>query len=309
MLLGASLAFGLAPAQSASDYWSRATADYDADRYEAAARGFEHVAALSPRSGLAWAMLGLCEYQLRRFDAALKHLELAHRLGLQQDARIRHVAFYHEGLLLIEAGRFEDAQKTLDALAVEGVDSPELKDALGRAVLRSRRESPATAQAGKAEWLAAAQRPDAADAYARIVKQFGSEPNVHYAYGRYLLGAHRNQEAMEAFREELRVNPKHVLARLALADTLRSSDLPAALSYARGAVRLAPEVPLAHYLLGMCLLDSHQPREAAAELEIAGQKLPDEPRIYYALARAYSLLGRRGEARSASDKYKQLTGK
>ena len=168
------LSFQPAP-PSASDYWSQATADYDADRYAAAASGFEHVTALLPKSGLAWAMLGLCEQQMGRHEAALRHLELAHKLGVD-DASIRHVAFFHEGLLLIEKGHFEDAQSVLDRLAAEKVDTPELKAALGKAILRTRHDSPALRQAGEAEWQAANDNPQSARAYAELAGQFGSIP-------------------------------------------------------------------------------------------------------------------------------------
>ena len=291
---------------SASDFWARATADYDADRYGAAAEGFEHVTAMRPHSGLAWAMLGLCEYQTGRRDAALQYFELARKLGLSDNDQIRRVASYHEGLLLLDAGRFEDAQTIFDGLAAEQVNSPRLKTALGKAVLRTRQESPALELAGEAEWEAANNEAQAGESYARLAGRFGSVQNVHFAYGKFLLSQRRNEQAAEAFQKELQVTPQHVLARLALADMLRATDPRASLPYAREALELAPNLPLARYLMGMCLLDNHQAGAAIPELEAAARLMPGEPRIFYGLARAYSSAGRRADAAQASKTYAQL---
>lgn len=306
MLVLPVVALMLQAPQPAAEYWSQATADYDADRYAAAAHGFERVASLTPQAAGAWAMLGLCEYQLGKREAALSHLERANRLGFRGEGKIRPVALYHLGLLQVEAGRFEDGQKALDEVAATGTESRELRVALGKAVLRTRTESAAAEVAGAAEQLAACNRPEAADAFRDLAARFGGQPNVHYAAGKYLLGQRQTDPAIKEFLAELRVSPRHVLARLAIADTLRTTDAPASLPYAREALRLAPELPLAHYIAGMCLLDNRQPAEAVAQLEAAAKLMPDEPRVQYALARAYNGAGRKADAAAASRNYTHL---
>lgn len=299
-------------ARLASELWSQGTAQYDADRYQAAAQAFGRLTALRPNSAPTLAMLGLCEYRLGNTADALKHLERATNVGLDENAQIRHVAFYHEGLLLLDAGRFEDAQRSLDRLAAERVDSPDLKRALGSAILRYRRSRlpsdrkslAAIDAAGTAELLAASQQPTASRAYEHLVSSFGVLQNVQYAYGRYLLSRQEQTKAAEAFRRELANTPSHVLARLALANTLRLNDPGASLNYAEEAVRLAPDLPLAHYVVGVCLLDAQQPAKAVEELLQANGKLPGEARIYYALAKAYRQLNKPVEAQRAIQQFR-----
>jgi tetratricopeptide (TPR) repeat protein len=51
--------------------WSLGNIAYDLDRYGECAPAFRRLAGLKPDSAPAWTMSGLCEYKLRRYDAAL----------------------------------------------------------------------------------------------------------------------------------------------------------------------------------------------------------------------------------------------
>jgi predicted Zn-dependent protease len=301
--------------RSGQDWWSEGTSLYDADRYADAARAFAQLTALRPDSGSAFAMLGLCEYKLGQFDQALVHVEKGRRLGLPEDLSLRRVVAYHYGVLLLEKGRFEDGQKQLDALGRDKVESEGLKRALGCAVLRFRPShvpgantpaSGAIKAAGQAEVLASRDDPGARSAYEQLVSQYGTVRNVQYAYGRFLLTLRDNERAIAAFKKELANTPDHVLARLAIADILRTTDPGASVPFAEAAVRLAPRLPTAHYVLGMSLLDNGRTAEAVRELELAREELPDQARIYYALARGYNTLGRKEDASRASREFTRL---
>ena len=50
-------------ANSADRHWQDGMRAYERDDYTAAARAFAAVAEARPQEGMAWAMLGLCEYQ------------------------------------------------------------------------------------------------------------------------------------------------------------------------------------------------------------------------------------------------------
>ena len=82
-------------------------------------------------------MLGLCEYRLGRYDAALGHLHRARRIGLANNPELIRVMIYHEGLLLNLRGDFETAHQRFGALAYEGLSSEDLLIALGLSALRS----------------------------------------------------------------------------------------------------------------------------------------------------------------------------
>ena len=156
------------------------------------------------------------------------------------------------------------------------------------------------------ELLASRDDPGARSAYEHLVRDYGALQNVQYAYGRFLLTLRENELAIAAFKKELANTPEHVLARLAIADTLRSTNPAGSLPFAEAAVRLAPKLPTAHYVLGMSLLDSGRTAEAVRELEAAREELPNQARIYYALARGYSTLGRKKDASRASREFTRL---
>src|ERR687886_269438 len=81
----------------AEGWWYLATLLYERDSYGEAARAFARAAALQPKAGAAWAMLGLCEYQLGRYDDALGHIYQARKIGLVNNPDLIRVMIYHEG--------------------------------------------------------------------------------------------------------------------------------------------------------------------------------------------------------------------
>ncbi len=61
----------------AEGWWSLGTLEYDRNRYAPAVHAFQRLLALAPKNGNARAMLGLCEFELGRDEAALKHIQEA----------------------------------------------------------------------------------------------------------------------------------------------------------------------------------------------------------------------------------------
>ena len=303
----------------AEGWFNLGTLLYDRDAYADAAAALSKAAALSPNAAAAWAMLGLCEFRLGRHADALEHIQRGRRLGAADEPQLRGALLYHEGLLLIGKGDFERAQETLGLLSREGVESPELTDALGLSVLRmsfsellaggaSLREL--VGRAGRAEHLAAQKRFDEAGReYERLAADYPKAKNVQYAYGRFLLATGEQERAVEAFRREIENDPKHLQARLLIADTLlRRREFAEGLPYAEQAVTLSPRLALAHYLLGSLLLGDGETARAVAELETAARLMPGEPRIHYALSQAYERAGRKDDARRALATFARLKG-
>src|SRR4051794_15359404 len=52
-------------------WWSLATLLYDQDRFPEAKTAFQRFAATSPKPGVAYSFLGLCEYETHEYDRAL----------------------------------------------------------------------------------------------------------------------------------------------------------------------------------------------------------------------------------------------
>jgi predicted Zn-dependent protease len=298
----------------ADGWWSLGTLLYDQDKYADASAAFRKAADLSPKSGDAWVMLGLCEAKLGKSAAALKNIQRGQELGGGGDPKLRPVMLFTQGSLLLEAGDFGKAQEALDDVARDSGPEPGLVTALGSAVLgiKAPAADPETRElvrrAGSAEY-AAARKDDlerAKHEYQRLAYDYPKTRNVQFAFGRFLLANHMDDEAAEAFQRELQNTPDHLLARLGIAGVKASTDPAAGLPYARQAVALAPKLPEAHYLLGLLLLNSGQPKDALAELETAQRGNARDSRVYFQLARAYTELNRKEDAARARAEFVRL---
>ena len=287
---------------------------YSRDDCAGAEAAFGKAIALRPEAGSGWAMLGLCEFQLRKYDESLSSLQKAGELGV--DPQLRHVIAYHEGRLLIGRDEFERAQEVLGSLAADGVEDEALLVALGRSVLRvGGVESPADRQvrrmllaAGRAEHLAARKQFDEAEReYGRLTGEFSDVRNVHYALGRYFAATAQPDKAVAAYERELARFADHVPALIGIAAIKAETQPSAALPYAEQAVRLNPRVPLGRYVLGSLLLRTGDIDRAIVELETAERSVREDPGLYYALSRAYSRAGREADAERAQAEFTRLT--
>jgi tetratricopeptide (TPR) repeat protein len=305
--------------QWAEGWWYLATLYYDRNNFAECARGFREAARLQPKAGAPWAMLGLCEFQLGRYDDALGHIRQGHQLGLGDNVELTRVMRYHEGVISILKGDFERGQQTLGTLSYEGLKGEDLIIALGLAVLRigmrpgqvdlNYRDRDLIRRAGLAEHFAAQRNvSDAQREYDLLARDYAKVPNVQYAYGRFLLTNRDEEGALAAFQRELENWPKHVLARCQIAYIkLNRKEIEAGLPLAEEAARQAPRLPLAHYLLGRLLLEAGQNGRAAQELEAAAEMVPNEAKIYFALARAYTRLRRKADADRARETFTRLS--
>lgn len=305
--------------QWAEGWWYLATIFYDRDNYAEAARAFREAALLQPKAGATWAMLGISEFQLARYDEALNHIQQGRQLGVADNVELTRVMRYHEGLLFILKGEFERGQQTLGTLSYEGLKSEDLIIALGLATLRigmtpkqidiNYRDRNLIRRAGLAEHFAAQKNmSDAQREYDLLARDHAKVPNVQYAYGRYLLANRDEDGALAAFLRELENWPKHVLARCQIANIkLQRKDIEGGLPYAEEAVKQAPRLPLAHYLLGRLLLEAGQNVRAVEALETAAKMVPNEAKTYFALARAYTRVKRKADADRAREMFTRLS--
>ncbi len=297
-------------------WWHLGTLLYDRDDYAGAAASFGHASALDPKSGQSLVMLGLSEAKLGKNEEALDHLLSGRKLGIPDDPQLHDVVLYSLGELWLargeDRGGFDHAQELLDALAREGVDSEELTYALGRAVLRIRPPSgdpEVIRAAGKAEALATqhSKGAEAREKYQQLAASYPRLPGVQFAYGKFLLENHSDDEAVAAFQLELRNAPNHLLATLGIAGIKAQTDPTAALPYAEAAVKLSPQLPEAHYLLGLVLLNlGNNSDRAIAELETAQRGEPAVAKVYFALGRAYARAHRAADAARARAEFARL---
>jgi tetratricopeptide (TPR) repeat protein len=300
-------------------WWFLATLLYDRDEYAEAANAFTAATKLRPQAGIAFIMLGLCEYRLARYDEAATHLVQGRQLGFGTNEELRRVVLYHEGVIGLYRGEFEAAQKRLDDVAYSGARSEQLFIALGLVVLRipqvpenvkpEDENYALIRQAGWAEYqLAQTNMQDATLEYDRLVAEHPKFPNVQYAYGRFLLVQRDDVGAMKAFEREIETSPNHAMARLQIAYIyLTRKEAAKGLSYAEEAVRLAPRFAHARFLLGRILYETGDYRRSIEELEASQQLAPMEPKIYYTLARAYDRVKRKEDAQKARQVFAELS--
>jgi tetratricopeptide (TPR) repeat protein len=298
----------------AEGWWSVGTIQYDRNAYPDAARAFRRLLTLRPKDGTAHAFLGLCEFELGHDDAAFQHIEQSRRIGLAGDSQFQHVVLFHEGILLQRAGKFERAQEDLQQLCLQGVESREIQSTLGLVLLRRKDSHPPTAEegriaieVGRAACLAGQKKyEDGRQMLDALVQQHPNFPNIHYAYGMFLLDAHDQPAALNEFKQEIENNPTNVPARLRIAAALYKTDSAAGVPYAQQAVKLAPEVPLGHYLLGLLLLDTNAHQQAIPELESARKAFPRDAKLHFALGTAYAQAGRPQDAARERTTFERL---
>jgi tetratricopeptide (TPR) repeat protein len=161
--------------------------------------------------------------------------------------------------------------------------------------------------AGRAGYYLAARRlEEAGVAFAELLSRYPNTPNVHYAYGVFLM----NQDAdaaLKEFRRELEISPLHQPSMVQIAfEYMKRDELNTALPFAEKAVQLAPKMFQARNVLGRVLLDLGQVERAIKELEEGARLAPSSPEMHFALARAYTRVGRKADATRERELFKRL---
>jgi tetratricopeptide (TPR) repeat protein len=302
----------------AEGLWSLGTILYDQNSYPAAARAFRRLVSYDPNNGTAHLMLALCQYQLGLDDSAMQNIQAARKLGIKKDEQLQHVLQYHEGMLLLREGRYEDAIEALQLLVKQGVHSDDLDAALGMGALLVRpKDAPSEGTLGRQVLLRAGQAEaygllkkydEGKKSYAALVQEFPAFPNIHYAYGRFLLGFDELDEGIVQFQQEIKNSPAHIRARMRIAAANYRIDSTAGIPYAAEVVKLQPRYPFGHYLLGLLYLDSGDVNRSISELETAVHMVPRETQFQFALGTAYAKAGRKQDAARARTAFLKLGG-
>lgn len=288
----------------AEGYWYQGTALYQLDKFQECRDSFRKVTRFSPNNGPAHAFLGLCEFGLKNYDRALEQLMQSRTLGVA-DKDLGGVARYHAGIIMTRIQQYSQALQTLGEFAAEGNDSPRIIEAMGIATLRmamlptevppDRREM--VLMAGRGSYMMATRMTDAAGkAFEGLVARYPETPNIHYAYGVFLL-IEQPTKAIEEFKRELEIQPNDPESLMQIAyQNLKDSDPASALPWAKQAVDAAPNVFASHRALGEALVGTGDVEGGIAQLEIAIRQAPDSPGTHFALAKAYQRAGRANDA-------------
>ena len=251
-------------------------------------------------------MLGLCRVELKQDGEALKHLSSAEQLGVLQDAQLRRVVLFQLGSVQLRSRRFTDAKDTFSQLIRDGIRSDEVITGMGMAALgmlpanlpdKNTPGRDVVDRVGRAQSFASKKDfGEAKQIYALLTTEYPTYPNLHFAFGRLHLDAHELDEAVAEFQKELENDPRHLGALLEIAAVRYRVDSAEGIKYAERAVKVSPQLPFAHYLLGLLYLDTDRAAEAVPELEIARKAFAKQAQVYFALGNAYAKLGRKADA-------------
>jgi tetratricopeptide (TPR) repeat protein len=295
--------------------WGLGSIAYERDRHAECRDAFQRLTAQRPAMAAAWALRGLCEFQLGSYGPAREHLDESLRRGLPLQDDLGRVVLYHQALVLVRATGFDLAIAPLRALLQVQPPTPELNVACGLVLLRRpllpqavpAADRELVAAAGEAYCASLARHPEQAlPRYEALLKRYPRERYLRYGYG-LALAQQGSEAAIEQYREEVGLNPDEpvVQVELALALLTRGRDAEA-LAPAERAVRLAPGLFAAHLAFGRALVGTGELARGLQSLETAAALAPRIPAVQLALARAYAQAGRRADAEQANRRFLEL---
>lgn len=289
------------------DGWQAlSTIYYAQERFPEASYALAHLIRAGKDADLAYAYLGLCEYEMRDYQHAFEHLGHWVAAGAPGDEHLADAASVRWAELLTKNGRFDESLYLLNKMAERYGPDSALVEIVGLAWLRiddlpehyppARREQ--VWLAGSAYAWMAANKPDRSHAFLdKMADYYNQEPGVHLLRGSVDEVESRHADARKEFQEELKISPNSTsaLVQLALLD-LRLGELNEALDAATRAVALEPNKAQSHFALGQVLFASRKWADSAAEFEKMKQFAPNAAQAHRFLAQAYRQLGRETDA-------------
>lgn len=301
----------------AEGWWALGMIDYQRDRYPECRDALTRMVALDKTAAPGFALLGLCEFAVKQYDASFEHLKQAHMLVPVRSGGgpLLDMADYHLAMLLTRQGAFEVAQEIMVRVALTVRDNPDMMFACGVMSLRMpilpsdvpKDQHEVVEMAGKAFWDLVTQPPEKGEAdFKALVAKYPNFPNVHYYYATYL-AAHRPEQCAAEFLAELKINPESVpsLVQLALRYIVEQK-LPDALKYAKEAVKLSPNSVGSQLALAEVFRAQGDDQDALAAYLEAKRIDPVSPKIRLYLVNAYRALGRVDEMRKEREDYEKL---
>lgn len=248
-------------------------AHYRAGKLDRAVIAFQQLLERRPELTQARQLYGLALSALGRDEEAVKQLEMTLAAAPQDAATL-----YSLGLGYLRLGK-PGFLATLERLAAFPAGRPALHLLQGQAFLRDLEFEKALEELQSAARL----NPDL--------------PRLHFSLGlaHHQLG--HNKEAVSAFEEEAKRNPRDFATVYYLADALeKDGRLDDAQRHVETALKLDSQSPEANGLSGKILLKKAKAADAVKPLEFAVTKKPSDPELRYTLARVYQQLGRREDA-------------
>lgn len=285
-----------------------------------AATEFEKALSLNARIARASWMLGLCNAELGKNEAAIKLLEPAwSHPPDEQSGRLIGIdllraysgshAYGKAGMLGEELIRRypTDPEVVYQVSRLHADRSYALMQQLMQAAPDSYWIHLASAQVHES-----LQRYDLAQQeYRKAIQLNPTAAGAHYGLGRAILGASKEPqaiaEAAKEFESELAISPENASAEYELGEIAREKgQVDVAREHFLRAVRYNADFFEAQLGLGRLLLKQDNPREAVRHLQQAARVEPRDAQPHYLLASAYKSLGDSTGANRELDIYRRL---
>ena len=297
--------------------WYLGTSLYGLQRYAEARDAFRHLALSQSSNAQAWALAGMCEFELKNYARALEFLSRSESAGVGENKELAYLVHFRIALLLNRAGEPRQALDRLMVIAAEGT-YPEVIEAMGLSLLRTPllpseipdQDRDLYTRAGEAMNAYVAHDTESATRlFDELVATYPNKPNVHFARGAFLMEI-APDKALQEFQREIELNPSNANALLQIAKLYIKQGAPEkALPYARRAVKEDQNIPAAHRILGESLLGTGETAAAIQELGTAVRLEPEFPQTHFLLAQAYQRAGKKALADKEMTEFQRLDKK
>ncbi|HEY1987217.1 MAG TPA: tetratricopeptide repeat protein [Terracidiphilus sp.] len=228
----------------------------------------------SPEAQRLTALIGIADYGIGQFSAAIPYLKAAaanDSTNLQFRLMLAHSC--------LSARQFQCVLDVYHEILTLNAESAEADMLAGEAQDEMRNHGAAIEQ------------------FRAAVKADPREPNVHFGLGYLLWTQNLFDEAAGEFQAELTNVPNSAPALAFLADSYmqlnRSSE---ALPLIQKAIGIDPNFARAHLDLGVLYADANRRDDAIRELKLAARLSPEDANPHWRLARLYQSMGRKQEA-------------
>jgi tetratricopeptide (TPR) repeat protein len=286
-------------------------------RHADAIAGFQKALELKPRLRGANLFLGIAEFRSNLLDAAIVALR-KETAANPKDAN----AWMWLGVVELEKGNGQDATEALDKAAKLSPENVDILYHRGRAHLfvsndsysRMFKADPKSWRVRQllAESNAGAERHiDAIAEYEGAIKLAPKEPRLHEDLGTEFRLVGKMQEAEQAYRQELEIDPQNITAQYKLGVVaIEMGDPTRGKSLIEGALRVRPDLRHSEYNLGRAEMLLGNDDAAVRHLERATTAAGSDPDVieqsWYQLGIVYRRLHRMEDAQRAMAAFQKL---
>ncbi len=284
-------------------------------KYRDAAHVLERAVKLAPNEPGGWLVQGLAYYELYEPREAVAAFRAALRLSpADKNAQL------YLSKAQIQMRDYEGAAQTLAKLAKASSNDPTVLYNLGVAHMKLMLEDVDrlgnVAPQSYLLLLLLAQDAETRgddDAAARFYKEAlranSGAVGVHYALGSIYANSGKYDDAVQEFREELKLNANDSLALWKVGEIALRTDPRSACDYLQRALTLYSDFPQARLAYGRALLRLGEAEKAVQQFEQVERLAPEEDSVHYHLANAYRKLGRSKEADTEMARFQELAKK